>query len=147
MRKPAIRIGIQAGRADLTPAGTRSACLALFAAVAIVLAPGHACAQKGVDDSYKGPSTGGGLDGQFRQQQGYEPAPQGGSEQAPRAGGSQGGGLRGTQRQGTIAPIPIAIPSFLGDDPKLAADVAEVVAADLQRSGLFQPLDPASFLE
>ena len=57
------------------------------------------------------------------------------------------GGLTNTQRQGTLAPIPVAIPVFLGDDPKLAADIADVVAADLQRSGLFQPLDRASFLE
>ncbi|MBU2582295.1 MAG: Tol-Pal system protein TolB [Alphaproteobacteria bacterium] len=56
-------------------------------------------------------------------------------------------GLSGTQRQGTVAPIPIAVPNFLGDDPKLAADIAGVLASDLQRSGLFQSLDPASFLE
>jgi TolB protein len=56
-------------------------------------------------------------------------------------------GLSGTQRQGTIAPIPIAIPGFLGDDPKLAADIAGVIAADLERSGLFRSLDQASFLE
>ncbi len=55
--------------------------------------------------------------------------------------------LQGTQTQGTIAPIPIAIPVFLGDDPQLAADVADVVQGDLERSGLFQPLDRASFLE
>ena len=54
--------------------------------------------------------------------------------------------LQGTQTQGTIAPIPIAVPLFLGDDPQLAADVADVVQADLERSGLFQPLDRASFL-
>ncbi len=107
------------------------------------------------DDSYKGPPPGGGLDGQLRAR-GYDaPPPQGGG--APSggvpggvAGGATlggGGGLRGTQRQGTIAPIPIAIPAFLGDDPKLAADISGVVASDLERSGLFQPLDPASFLE
>lgn len=56
-------------------------------------------------------------------------------------------GLSGTQRQGTVAPIPIAVPNFVGDDPKLAADIAGVLAADLQGSGLFQSLDPASFLE
>ncbi|MCH9806584.1 MAG: Tol-Pal system beta propeller repeat protein TolB [Alphaproteobacteria bacterium] len=56
-------------------------------------------------------------------------------------------GLSGTQRQGTIAPIPIAIPNFLGDDPKLAADIAGVLSADLERSGLFRSLDRASFLE
>ena len=56
-------------------------------------------------------------------------------------------GLQGTQTQGNLAPIPVAIPLFLGDDPKLAEDVANVVQADLERSGLFQPLDRASFLE
>lgn len=60
---------------------------------------------------------------------------------------AQDGGLRGTQRQGTIAPIPIAIPSFLGADPKLAADISQVITANLARSGLFRPLDPQSFLE
>ncbi len=55
--------------------------------------------------------------------------------------------LQGTQTQGTIAPIPVAVPLFLGDDPKLAGDIADVVQADLERSGLFQPLDRASFLE
>lgn len=55
--------------------------------------------------------------------------------------------LRGTQTQGTIAPIPIAIPEFTGVDPKLAADISDIVSADLARSGLFQPLDRGSFLE
>ena len=58
-----------------------------------------------------------------------------------------GGGLQGRQTQGTIAPIPIAIPVFLGPDAKLAADVADVITADLDHSGLFRPLDRASFLE
>ncbi len=56
-------------------------------------------------------------------------------------------GLSGTQRQGTVAPIPIAIPNFVGDDPKLAADIAGVIASDLQGSGLFASLNPNSFLE
>jgi len=60
---------------------------------------------------------------------------------------AQDGGLVGTQRQGTLAPIPVAIPVFLGTDPRLAADIADVVAADLAHSGLFSPLDRASFLE
>ncbi len=55
--------------------------------------------------------------------------------------------LKGTQTQGTIAPIPIAVPLFLGDDPQLAGDISNVVVADLERSGLFQPLDRESFLE
>jgi TolB protein len=127
--------------------------------LALLALPPPAHAQRGVDDSYKGPSTGGGLDAQMRAQ-GHAPAPpsggRGGAEGAALRepdsagglrGGGEGGGLRGTQRQGTIAPIPIAIPEFLGDDPKLAADIAGVVTGDLERSGLFQPLDPASFLE
>ena len=44
-----------------------------------------------------------------------------------RGGTTAGGGLQGRQTQGTIAPIPIAIPFFLGPDPKLAADIADVV--------------------
>ena len=55
--------------------------------------------------------------------------------------------LQGTQTQGTIAPIPVAVPVFLGDDPQMAAEISNVVQADLERSGLFQPLDRASFLE
>ena len=55
--------------------------------------------------------------------------------------------LQGTQTQGTIAPIPIAIPLFLGDDPQLAGDISNVALADLERSGLFQPLPRESFLE
>ncbi len=47
--------------------------LVLLAALTAA-AGGPAGAQKGVDDSYKGPSSGGGLDGQLRQQQGYGPA-------------------------------------------------------------------------
>jgi TolB protein len=55
--------------------------------------------------------------------------------------------LKGTQTEGTIAPIPIAVPLFVGDDPQLAGNVSDVLQADLERSGLFRPLDRASFLE
>lgn len=108
------------------------------------------------DDSFKPPPAqqGGGLDGQLREKQGLpplavQPSTQGAPQAAPVAGGGPagGGGLRGTQSQGTIAPIPIAIPIFLSDDPKLGADIANVVTGDLERSGLFVPLDRASFLE
>ena len=44
-------------------------------------------------------------------------------------------------------PIPIAIPEFIGLDPKMATDVANVVAADLKRSGLFRILDPQAFID
>lgn len=62
-------------------------------------------------------------------------------------GGKAAAQLKGTQREGTIAPIPIAIPEFFGDDRQFAAQVTAVVSADLERSGLFRPLDPASFVE
>jgi len=51
--------------------------------------------------------------------------------------------------QGNIEPLPIALPDFAaeGGDPKLAADMTSVIAADLRRSGLFRPLDPAAFIQ
>lgn len=55
--------------------------------------------------------------------------------------------LEGTTTQGQIAPTPVAIPVFLSDDPKLGADVAGVIAADLGNSGLFLVLPTASYLE
>ena len=56
-------------------------------------------------------------------------------------------GLRGTQREGTIAPIPIAIPEFLGEERRFSGEATAVISADLERSGLFRPLDPASFID
>ena len=52
--------------------------------------------------------------------------------------------------KGNIDPTPIAIPRFLGTDAQtrdLGAQISEVIRADLERSGLFKSLDPASFLE
>ena len=52
--------------------------------------------------------------------------------------------------QGNIQPIPIAIPSFVGATggvDELSQNVAQVVTADLKRSGLFAPVDPAAFIE
>ena len=140
--------------------GSKRALLALAGTVLLALFQ-PAAAQ--VDDSYHPPAGGGGgggsFDDQIRRQGGVPPPAPGegrysgpGGDAAPRGGaGAQGGGggegLRGTQRQGVVAPIPIAIPAFLGDDPKLSADISRVIASDLERSGLFQPLDPASYLE
>jgi TolB protein len=64
---------------------------------------------------------------------------------APRPG--QGGPLEIDITQGTLQPIPIAVPEFLGEDPQFALEVSDVVSADLERSGLFQPLDRASFID
>jgi len=64
-----------------------------------------------------------------------------------------GGGfaqVKGTVTEGNINPLRIAIPAFVPAGPpdgQLASGVAGIVAADLERSGLFAPLDPASFIE
>lgn len=52
--------------------------------------------------------------------------------------------------EGVVQPIPIAITDFFGAnarDQQTAAQVAAVVRSDLERSGLFMPLDRASFIE
>ena len=57
------------------------------------------------------------------------------------------GRLQGEVTGGNLKPIPIAIPEFQGDDPRFALEVSNIVAADLERSGLFQPLDRAGFID
>ncbi|HEY2481621.1 MAG TPA: hypothetical protein VGI30_05425, partial [Caulobacteraceae bacterium] len=47
--------------------------------------------------------------------------------------------------QGASQPLPIAIPAFTG--PAAGARISQVIAADLARSELFRPLDPAGFQE
>src|SRR5262245_10014489 len=69
------------------------------------------------------------------------------SQAAAQQGAKSTGPLEIDITQGTLTPIPIAIPQFFGDDPRFAAEVTNVVAADLERSGLFKPLDPASFID
>ncbi len=48
--------------------------------------------------------------------------------------------------QGVTQPLPIAIPAF-NAPTGVGAEIAQVVTGDLQRSGLFKPLDPNSFIE
>lgn len=48
--------------------------------------------------------------------------------------------------QGVIEPLPIAVTDFLSADT-VGAEIAGVVAADLQRSGLFAPIDQGAFIE
>ena len=46
--------------------------------------------------------------------------------------------------------MPIAIPDFVAASPGDVAaglNIADVVRADLERSGLFKPLDPKSFID
>jgi TolB protein len=52
--------------------------------------------------------------------------------------------------QGVVTPLPIAVPAFTGGETKasaIGADIAKVMAADLERSGFFRPLDPNGFIE
>jgi TolB protein len=51
--------------------------------------------------------------------------------------------------RGNIEPVPIAIPEFFGKRSmaQIGRDIADVVAADLKRSGLFIPVDRKAFIE
>lgn len=48
--------------------------------------------------------------------------------------------------KGNVEPLPIAVTDFLSGDG-LGAEIASIVTADLQRSGLFAPIDKAAFIE
>ena len=52
--------------------------------------------------------------------------------------------------QGNIQPVTIALPDFSGGtspDVEVARNVTQVIAANLKRSGLFAPVDPAAYIE
>jgi TolB protein len=53
--------------------------------------------------------------------------------------------------QGTVKPMPIALPDFVGGagpaDAELGRGVTQVIAANLQRSGLFAPIDQNAYIE
>jgi TolB protein len=52
--------------------------------------------------------------------------------------------------QGNVQPLPIAIPDFVPGAPtdaQAGANIAGVVRADLERSGLFKPIDPKAFVD
>jgi TolB protein len=52
--------------------------------------------------------------------------------------------------EGNFQPLPIAIPKFLAggqDDGDTASAVTQIVTANLQRSGLFAPIDPTAYIE
>jgi len=51
---------------------------------------------------------------------------------------------------GNVEPLPIALPDFLGGTPadtEVARNITQIIAADLKRSGLFAPIDPAAYIE
>ena len=47
--------------------------------------------------------------------------------------------------RGDVQPLPIAVPAFGGG--QVGSDISGIISANLQRSGLFRPLDPSSFVE
>ena len=57
--------------------------------------------------------------------------------------------LRLDVTSGTAQPLPIAIPPFpgAGDAAQVGRDIAQVVAADLERSGLFRPVEQRAFIQ
>lgn len=48
--------------------------------------------------------------------------------------------------KGNVEPLPIAVTDFLSNDA-MGAQISAVVAADLQRSGLFKPVSKGAFIE
>jgi len=52
-----------------------------------------------------------------------------------------------TVDKGNFQPMPIAIADFGGSDPETAAQMSEIIRNNLKRSGIFQPIDKAAFIE
>jgi TolB protein len=58
--------------------------------------------------------------------------------------------LRIDVTQGNVQPMPVALPDFIGVSPtdvETARNVSMIITANLRRSGLFAPIDPAAFIE
>ena len=52
--------------------------------------------------------------------------------------------------QGFVEPLPVAITSFVSDRPedaKIGSDIASVISANLERTGLFKPIDERAFIQ
>ena len=52
--------------------------------------------------------------------------------------------------EGKVQPVPIAITNMVGQSPQesqVGRDISSVVAADLERSGLFKPIDQKAFIQ
>ncbi len=52
-----------------------------------------------------------------------------------------------TSRAARSQPLPIAMPDFAGGDGQVAQQITQVLSADLERSGLFKPIDPKAFVD
>lgn len=58
--------------------------------------------------------------------------------------------LRVDITRGTTQPLPIAIPKFIGKTPQeieTGRKMANLISADLERSGLFKPIDRRAFIQ
>lgn len=58
--------------------------------------------------------------------------------------------LRIDVTRGTVQPLPIAIPEFIGGtgaDGEVARLISGIITSNLRRSGLFAPIDPAAYIE
>ena len=52
--------------------------------------------------------------------------------------------------QGNVQPLPIALPEFVAataSDTDMAREITQIITANLRRSGLFAPIDPAAYIE
>ena len=52
--------------------------------------------------------------------------------------------------RGFVEPLPIAIPDFIGETQptdQVGRDIAQIITDNLERSGLFRPIDKRAFLE
>lgn len=52
--------------------------------------------------------------------------------------------------QGNVQPLPVAITNFMGpsaNDQRVGQQIADVITANLTRSGLFKAIDPAAFIQ
>jgi TolB protein len=62
----------------------------------------------------------------------------------------RGRSARITITEGNMQPMPIALPDFVGGalpDPAMARGVTQIITSNLQRSGLFAPIDQAAYIE
>ncbi len=52
--------------------------------------------------------------------------------------------------RGNIDPLPVAVTNFKGDPgegERIGRDISAVISSDLERSGLFRPIDPKAFIQ
>ena len=67
---------------------------------------------------------------------------------SPRLAGAQ---TKLTVTEGTIRPIPIALPDFITEpgvpDAGMGRNITQIIASNLRRSGLFAPIDQKAYIE